>query len=267
MIAQQQIHALFVAWQQPVSRRYYPVARLLCGTGEHRDLFEFCYIHGAELAMADGFRPLLAFPHLDRVYRARELFPFFTNRLMSRKRPDFPDYVRRLGLEIDSDPMAILARGGTRATDTIELFPLPHFDPASGRCFTHFWMHGYRHLMPEQQARVLRLVPDEPLIARAEPDNQFDPNAVQLISTDGIVVGYVPRYLASDATHLMRMADTADQFRVFVELVNQDPAPMQQRLLCRLESVGSARFIPCAVDVFRPIPADAVRVSEAANGF
>jgi hypothetical protein len=253
------MQALFVAWQQPVTRRYFPVARLVSGVGEQHNLYEFAYIRGADEAASAGFQPFLAFPDLHFVYRSESLFPFFTNRLMSRKRPDFPAHLERLGLDASADDMTILSRsGGTRATDSIELFPLPSFDPVTNRLFILFWMHGFRYLSPEQQARVLQLQPEEPLELRPERDNLVDPSAVQIFTTDNVAVGWVPRYLASDATHQLRLADALPNFRSFVERVNQDPAPMQQRLLCRLESVGSANFIPCSTDVFRPLSANAV---------
>ena len=258
MIVDQEVRAIFVAWQQPQTRRYYPVARLLPGVGAEHNLFEFVYIRGAEEAAKDGFQPFLAFPDLNAVYRSRELFPFFANRLMSSKRPDFPDHVRRLGLDTHADPILILARsGGTRATDSIELFALPLWDEAISCYQASFWMHGYRHLNPQEQARVLALQPDEELRVEHEPANVADPNAIRLFSADGVFVGYVPRYLASDAVHLLR---TCQHFKVFVERVNQDPAPTQQRLLCRVESCWPEGFEPCSQPVYQPIPSGATKL-------
>jgi len=258
VIAQQTVQVLFVAWQQPESRQYYPIARLAAGVGDGRDLFEFSYIKGAEQAAKEGFQPFLAFPLKNSVYRSNELFPFFTNRLMSPNRPDFATHVRRLGLDADANPMAILARsGGSRATDSIELFQLPIWDESIGCCQNFFWMHGFRHLTPEQQARLATLVPGDELAARHEATNSSDPAALQLFSPDGVFIGYVPRYLASDAVHLLHRCDN---FKVFVDRVNQEPAPTQQRLLCRLESGRPIGFVPCSQDVYQPISSDAVRL-------
>ncbi|HEY1683169.1 MAG TPA: hypothetical protein VGG19_00270 [Tepidisphaeraceae bacterium] len=257
MIAQGNISALFVAWQSPESRSYYPIGRLISGVGPEGDLFEFAYIRGAIEAQADGFAPLLAFPHFDVAYRSRELFPFFSNRLMSSRRGDFPQYVEHLGLPANADPMTILSRGGTRITDTFELFPLPQWDENVGCFQTVFWMHGFRHLPPQNQARVMQLRPDEELEARPEPSNGFDPNAMQLFSQNNILVGWVPRYLASDAVHLLQ---SCGEFHVYVERVNQEPAPLQQRLLCRLESCWPDGFQPCAQDAYQPISDNAVKL-------
>ena len=102
---QQQLQALYVAWQQPESRRYFPVARLVAGVGDIPGLYEFAYIKGAEEAQKADFEPFPAFPKLSEVYRSKELFPFFANRLMSINRPDYPSYLQSLGLDSNADPM------------------------------------------------------------------------------------------------------------------------------------------------------------------
>jgi len=255
MIAQRHNSVLFVAWQSPRSRRYHPIGRLVAGVGPDGNLFEFAYIRGAAEAQSDDFSPLLSFPQLDIAYRSRELFPFFANRLMSPRRGDYAQYVEHLGLPLNADPMAVLSRGGTRVTDSFELFPLPQWDEEVGCFQTAFWMHGFRHLSPESQARVMRLQPDELIEARPESTNPAHANAMQLFSQDNVLLGWVPRYLASDAVHLI---DHCDSFEVYVDHVNQEPAPLQQRLLCRLESCWPDGFQPCAQDVYQPLPHNAV---------
>jgi len=51
---------LFVAWQEPVSRKILPIARLLKHDGD----YEFAYINAVEEATRLGFQPLLTFPDL-----------------------------------------------------------------------------------------------------------------------------------------------------------------------------------------------------------
>jgi len=252
---QQQIQALYVAWQQPESRRYFPVARLVAGVGDIPGLYEFVYIKGAEEAQNADFEPFPAFPKLSEVYRSKELFPFFANRLMSINRPDYPSYLQSLGLDSTADPMHILARsGGGRTTDSIELFSLPTRAGKNGTLRTFFWMHGFRYLDPVQQDCVLRLQPGEELFASQQRDNAVDSNAIRLETADHTPVGYMPRYLASEALSLF---NSNCEFRVLVERVNPPPAPTQQRLLCRLEACWPSDFQPFASDTYQPIPADA----------
>jgi hypothetical protein len=253
--AQQQLQALYVAWQQPETRRYYPVARLVAGVGDLPGLYEFVYVRGAEEAQKAGFEPFPAFPTLSEVYRSRDLFPFFANRLMSSSRPDYPSYVQSLGLDSNADPMLILARsGGGRATDSIELFAFPARTEENGAFRTFFWMHGFRYLDAGQQSRVRSLQPGEELFASPQRDNPVDSNAIQLVTADHTKVGYAPRYLASG---VMDFLSAGVNCRIFVERVNLS-APTQQRLLCRLEaSCWPPEFQPFASDTYQPIPPDA----------
>jgi len=254
--AQQQIQALYVAWQQPQSRRYFPVARLVAGIGDAREMYEFAYINGAGEAAKEGFQPFLAFPSFEEVYRSNELFPFFSNRLMSRNRPDFPAYIQSLGLDLNADPMLILTRsGGTRATDSIELFSPPIHVEEDGVFQTFFWMHGFRYLDVQQQARVLSLQPGEELFPSPENCNPVDPQAIQLLTVERIKVGFAPRYLANEVTEFL---NSDAKCRIFVERVNPNPAPTQQRLLCRLDACWPSHSLPFSSDKYQPIPSGAV---------
>src|SRR5947209_4726112 len=115
---------LFLAWQDPESRRWYPVGRLETLNG----LYSFTYTKGAELARSDAqFKPLMSFPELHTIYVSERLFPLFANRLLSPTRPEYSDYLQWLSIpENARDPVAILYRsGGRRVTDTLEVFPGP----------------------------------------------------------------------------------------------------------------------------------------------
>lgn len=252
--------AIFVAWQDPVSRAYTPVARLTCEAGPVGDRYEFVYIRGAQQAAKSGFRPFLAFADLHGVYRSDEPFPFFSNRVMRPIRPDFDAYIAQIGLTRENaHPMAILARsGGVRATDSLEMFPLPVYDREQDCYVTCFLMHGYRYLTSAERARVLRLVAGEALEIRHEADNPVDPNALCLFAKpDDIRVGYVPRYLVEEVWEL---SEACAYMEVFVHRVNPPPAPALQRLQCRLRSCWPEGHVPFASDTYKPIPADATRL-------
>src|SRR5262245_24004019 len=121
---------LFVLWRHPISRKTFPVGRLAAHRFEDLSIFEFVYLRGALDAHQEGFRPFLSFPQLERAYRSERLFPFFENRLMPSKRPEYNAYLYALGLEPQTaSPIAVLARsGGTRQTDQLEVFPMPRRD-------------------------------------------------------------------------------------------------------------------------------------------
>jgi hypothetical protein len=257
--------ALFVAWQHPQTRRFHPVARLARVVEETCDhCFEFAYIRGALQAQAAGFQPFLAFPNLNQVYRSRDLFPTFANRLMSESRLDYPLYLERLGLALDqAHPLDVLGRsGGSRATDAVELFPLPSFNPVGGGYTTYFFAHAVRHLFPEAHERVGRLRPTEQLLVMFDCQNRFDAFAIALRTEDRIIVGYMPSYLLEGAFALYYNCGS-EYFQVFVERVNPPPAPMQQRLLCRLEACWPDNFVPFSSERYQPLEAEAVRVRPA----
>ncbi len=249
------LHALFVAWQHPDTQRFHPVARLAQVQGaECADCFEFTYIDGARLA--DGFQPFVSFPDLHQVYRSRSLFPMFTNRLLSSSRSDFPEYIAQLGLpNTTTSQFTILSRsGGRRATDTLELFPLPEFEPGIGYR-TWFWVHGLRHLPPLVQSHVDTLTLGERLLPKCEPDNPVNPSAIKLLSSvRGYWIGYMPSYLLDEAQTLQQ---TCEICHISVERVNPLSSPIQQRVLCRLESCWPQGFLPYSSPRYQPLSSEA----------
>ena len=96
--------------------------------------------------------------------------------------------------------------------------------------------------------------------------NESDPQAVALrpAAGDRFIIGYVPRYLARNVWKIMQGC-SPDFIKVAVERVNKD-APLQQRLLCRMNACWPEGFRPCDDEAFRPIPDHvAARCDEAAT--
>ncbi|GAA6624280.1 hypothetical protein [Scytonema sp. NUACC26] len=61
---------LFLAWQDPISRAWFPIGRLTFD-GEK---YQFVYTYGSVEAQSKyGFQPLFAFPNLNKVYTSIEL--------------------------------------------------------------------------------------------------------------------------------------------------------------------------------------------------
>lgn len=249
------VQVLFVAWQDPTHRRFWPIARLVSlPPGDRR--FEFCYIRGVNRAQEQGFRPFLAFPELHQVYRSRELFPLFANRLMSPSRMDYPQYIERLGLEPENSmPLEVLARsGGARTTDSIELFPLPVFHEEFHRYRTYFLAHAIRYLPAASHERILQLETNEKLLLMGDCQNPVDPQAIALRTEDRVIVGYVPGYLLQDAWALV---ENCGRLEIRVSRVNPPPAPLQHRLLCRLDACWPDDFQPFFESRYEPISDEA----------
>jgi hypothetical protein len=239
--------ALYLAMQDPESRRWAPVGRLRRENGH----YVFDYTRGAE-GLAN-FEPFGRMSKVGFQYVSDALFPLFANRVLAAGRPEYHDYMRWLGLtKQDHDALEELARtGGRRATDTLELVPCPEPTP-DGRYELHFFARGLRHLGAEERARATRLLPGERLYLLKDLQNRQDTMALMLRTDDPVtIVGYVPRYHCADLSRLLQLVGP-EAVSVIVDRINLD-APIQYRLLCRLSAPWPAHFQPCADDEFEPI--------------
>ncbi len=129
---------LIVTWKSDDSKGIVPVAELIIRGAPPR--YRFGYLEGVREAQRSGFQPFLAFPHLETSYESEELFPFFTNRILPRTRPDYLESLTTVGLDVQDVSVAeVLGRtNGRRATDRIEMILVPIPD-ALGRYRTHFF--------------------------------------------------------------------------------------------------------------------------------
>lgn len=232
------IKTLFLAWQDPISRSWFPVGRLTFDGVN----YQFIYTCGVQEAQKKcGFQPLQSFPYLDKAYTSTELFPVFSNRLLSRSRPDYVDFVQWLNIpQRKDDPIAMLARsGGRQATDTLAVLPCPEPDE-NGLYHIHFFSHGLSHLPTCAIERINHFRSGELLLLAHEFQNRHDPSALTLHTEDHYIVGYCPRYLLGDAFEILRR--NPDLVHVHVERVNQPPTPLQFRLLCNMTALGLPTF-------------------------
>jgi hypothetical protein len=246
---------LYLAWQdtqdeyRPTgSRLWFPIGRLDADDGDSP--YRFRYTKGAEDArLKAGFHPLPEFPEFERDYRSSELFPTFTNRVISPKRPDFKDYLQALDITDCVDPIEILAaNGGQRATDTFEVFP-QLVKGADGSFACRFFLHGGRHTTQAAQERVGSLQAGDQLNVALELTNPVDTLAVQIQTADYHMIGWAPRYLVDDLA--MAMAEHPGRYSASVVRVNPIPAPSSQRVLIEMcgtwknhEPMSSQSFVP-----------------------
>jgi len=246
---------LFLAWQNPKTRRWFPVGRLQC---EDR-LYRFGYVAGAATAASEGeFEPLPSFPDLHQVYESEHLFPLFSNRIMSKNRPEYDNFLSWLGLspDRDADPIELLARsGGMRVTDHLEMFSLPEADSA-GTYHVQFFVHGLRYMPPGAVPRTNNLKAGERLLVAHDFQNPKDGRALLLrtcekTQQDMHLVGYCPRYLFADIFD--SMVKDSNFPKITVERVNLPPAPIGFRLLCRADLRVTGGVKPFSSATFQPI--------------
>lgn len=239
---------LIVNWQEESTGTIMPVAELRIRKGADGNSYEFWYLRGVGVAMSKGFQPFAAFPDMHRRYRSAELFPFFENRILPSTRPDYLEYVAKLGLRSDSiDRVELLARsGGRRQTDRIETVLAPERDEA-GQYTTRFLVRGIRHTQGAEET-IRDLASGSLLSAFLESSNPRNSRARLLLFAKG-PIGYVPDYLLSDIDDLESQGGPLT-FRV--EKVNPLPSPVHHRVLVRLTAAWPEGFQPLDCPDFLP---------------
>ena len=227
---------LFLIWQNPESRKFIRVGSLY-------ELVDgrFAFAYTDDAGAAEDFYPLTQFPDVDRIYLSTGLPAFFVNRLMSRKRESFPEYLHALGIdspELDT-PMELLARtGGPRVTDTFHLVD-DFVADAHGLVTSRFLASGVRHLDPEG-ARLATLQDGDRLQLCSDPDNPVNKRAQLICIGTGEPVGYVPDWLLADLEDLQARSS---ELYVIAERVSPHAQP-HLRLLCRVEAQVQVHPLP-----------------------
>jgi|SRR5450755_2005532 hypothetical protein len=253
---------LVVAWQHPENRSIEPIGFLTYDGHVYR----FAYIRNA--SKVEGFRPLMGFDKLGASYESDELFPLFAQRAMDPRRPDYQRYVERLGLDGEPTPWEQIARSqGRREGDTIQLFPEPVTDGNEVRCL--FLVHGIRHahkgtkILNGTRVEVTREQVEETLESLhegddldivPEPENPKNPQAIVVMGTPLVPVGWIPDLIVEDLHRLMEQT----QVTVTVAHVNGSDAPEHLRLLARLQAAPATDFRFFTSERWEPLATDGV---------
>jgi hypothetical protein len=241
------MNTLFVAWKQPDSGEWIPVAKL----ERRNDRYLFSYTRGVQRAR--NFVPFSRMDRIDVVYESSSIFPLFANRLISKSRPEFHDYLRWLGLtSTEDDTLSMLAlTGGIRGTDSIELFQPPSISEA-GEYRVEFFARSLSHLSKDAIAHIANLSQGEKLYLMRDCQNDFDPLALAIRSgTPPVFVGFCPKYYTRDLGELL--LKSKGEMQVSVKCVNVD-APLNMRLLCSVSAVAPVGFSPLdESDDFQPV--------------
>lgn len=246
---------LFVTWRyregliHPVGR----LTRRVCEESQESQAYRFVYFKNAENLMSEGFSLLPGLPDLHRVYEGQELFPVFRKRQMPRQRPDYAEYLGKLGLDVDTDPFEVMARNeGRKVTDRIEVFAPPRRTD-DGDLTTLFFARGIRHRDRASDA-VTELGPGDRLVLKDDSHNKVNPLAIFIDTTSGEPVGWVPNYLV-DTVHELRELNADDALTVTVEHVNPPEVAPYMRLICRLSTPWPDNYEPFSGPEFQPIAA------------
>jgi len=220
-------NAVYLAWQTPETKGWFIVGALT----ESESGYQFHYTKGS--LNATNFVPFSGMEDLNKSYVSNDLFPLFRNRLLSERRPEYPNFINWLGLEGgEANPLNILARSGAmRGTDKLQMFRRIEIDEFGE--YTHFFfLHGLGYLNKSAQKRVDELSKGDRLFLCQDCQNDYDPEAV-LVRADkpAEIVGYCPRYLARD---INRLLEYSEYMNVTVECSSSE-APTNYRLMCKIK--------------------------------
>lgn len=203
---------LYLIWKDPDTRRNYTIGKLSYEDGKYL----FCYLPDAEEAKEVGWEYLKSFPD-NKTYVSDIVFPAFSSRLPDRKRRGIEAILRRYGLD-HYDEFEFLRRSGARLPiDTYEFI-----DPILPEDVTvqkEFYVMGIRYKSPCQGEVCEQMVPvsvGETLQLVPEPENEFDENALRLVTSEGQHLGYVPRYYNKEI--LARLAKGTTYSCIVIEL-------------------------------------------------
>ncbi|MEZ0194072.1 hypothetical protein Q1Z72_13780 [Pseudomonas qingdaonensis] len=238
----------FVVWQDPETTMWEPVAKLT----ETDGVFKFSYTRGALNKRFVGFPRM---DQLNKEYSSNELFPFFQNRLIPDRRPEYYSMLTWLDmLPGESKPIEILsASGGSRKTDNFRIVKVPERTEV-GEYRLKFFISGVAYLSDELKHEVSNLVRGAELSCALQPSNSADPNAVIIInSSTNNSIGYYPRYLNEDLIRLNKACGVESHSlitRVNVVKVNCT-APEQYRVLCESVTPWPQGFLPFQSDKYK----------------
>jgi len=254
------VPVLFVTWQAPESRRFYPIARVLrLPTGQ----FEWAYLRAVREAIElGGFRGLPGFEDVEAVSVGPELPAPFAHRVPARSVRRSPSQPRAANDVLDPAPINLLVPVGAGRHERLEVFSPPLPAPLGG-AWGVFGARGVGRL-PGSQGAVEALAAHERLGLVPEPSNAHNPHAVLLVRSDGSAIGYVPDYLANELADALGSGLPELGARLRVELasferIHHPPAEPLYLVSCRYTCDAqlaqrlfrSERYQPLASDAHR----------------
>lgn len=250
---------LFIAWEYPDLQKLITVARL----SRKDNKYILCYTRGA--LEVGYFVPGGPFAGKESIYVSDELLPFFENRILNRKRPEFKDFLRWLDLDYSSyDPLVILIlTEGERATDRFKIFPLPEIK-TDGSFNLKFFINEINNTNYEEIFSHLHL--DDPLSLRLKPQAKIEKNTIFLETKDSkILIGSLPTYLCQYFSQIFKN-NKASNLQIIVTKINTDTR-FSYKFLCSLSARFNLDDIPFKYEEFKPIAKEIKQFKLSADDF
>jgi hypothetical protein len=245
------VSTLFFTWQEPESRRIYPIARLMrVASGA----YEFAYVRAALEAERQGFVGLPGFEDLTQVYVSTQLPFLFESRKASRGRRvrlegELESGVAPANDMLDAAPITLFVeRPAGAPPERLEVFapPLPG---VAGNYWGVFSVRGVGRVARADLGE--RLCANEALSLVAEPHNQYNANALLVVRADGTAIGYVPDYMANELSHVARAPARLAVHLLAMHRINFSSAHPLHQITCRYvcdAELGRALFRSAAYE-------------------
>lgn len=106
---------IYLVWKAIKTRRQYIVGKL-----SKNGQFEFNYGFEVKEAIKNGFKLLISFEQIDKVYKSDILFPVFSSRLPDMKRKGIEKILSKYGLENYNDYKLLKRSGAKLPIDNLE---------------------------------------------------------------------------------------------------------------------------------------------------
>lgn len=196
--------SLLLIWQDEESRLYFHVGTL----NYNGSLYQFEYTHQIKAdrrvhdAINYGYTLHPAFTNLTKKYESKKLFPAFARRIPSPNRVDYGDVLKALSLPKDADEMDLLrtTRGMMGKNPYSFYEPLRLID--GNVLMNNFYINGMRHSeLANHWYETIEI--GEELYLERDLKNPKDPNAVKVLTSDQMQLGYVPGVFAKAVSALL----------------------------------------------------------------
>ncbi len=180
---------LYVIWREPQTGRRHCIGelwRINVGYAFGYNLTECPWGNNGHFDILPEFPDTTR--SIENPYTSKHLFPTFSQRIPSPKRPDFDKLMHLWGVESPDDALEILGvSGGMQATDQLELADYRTIDDDLSRPLI-FRLAGAQHYPHSEAVHT-----GEHLQLRRDYENQYDRYATKVEAAHGIQIGWVPR--------------------------------------------------------------------------
>lgn len=191
---------LYLIWKSNSTGRQYIVGQLT-----KNGQYEFQYGKEVDLAIKAGFKPLVSFEDLEKIYKCDELFPVFSSRLPDRKRKDIDKILKKYGLkEYDSYQLLKMSGAKLPIDNLYFIDPILNFD---GEFEKSFFLAGVRHYLGcdgQECIKAMTVTRGDEVFLEHDKENVHDVNAIRVVNENGVVLGYVPRYYTEAFLRFMK---------------------------------------------------------------